>query len=530
MAIITNRATLLESGTTTDLAQAGAIFNDATRLADGGLWRTPADSHNQVASLGEYTTDMQAVLNSISAALIAPDTTTSNGQAVMLGAAETAVLTQVQGQLQTLISEAPLSVGHSQAAATAQQVLNTTQTAILGEINANATLHDALAAAAYTAANGDTNVGFQALAAGNDGATVLAAASHGTSLADIGSVFNAANGLALGGINSGNTAQFTADMHAIKSGLTAILNNPAALAAVEAGQSAQDAATTTLHLQTLLNQTDLQLNTFDNNHNTTIAARGTSDNLLDMIDIVQGDPALQAAAHGTNASGMAANGYATVASTLSGSITHYQDNQAETNFWAKFIVGANDINAKLTDVANGTTTAPADLHALISEVQSYQKLGASFSQEQGGVFAARFDNELVNGTLQADSQTAILGLKGIVNGDTGSALAADQAKILAAGAGFIADAQDVSGNNIPLGGGNFIGAATTIASATSVAGVAHGTFPPATGSAAMSASASPGTLSSGAAPASSGLPTDPVAGAPDHLAQIFDHAAYLHHG
>ena len=32
-----------------DLVQAGAVFNDATRLLDGGLWDTPADSNNQIA-------------------------------------------------------------------------------------------------------------------------------------------------------------------------------------------------------------------------------------------------------------------------------------------------------------------------------------------------------------------------------------------------------------------------------------------------------------------------------------------------
>ncbi len=49
----------------TDLAQAGAVFNDATRLLDGGLWNNPADSNNQIAYLGMYTTDIQAVLNDV---------------------------------------------------------------------------------------------------------------------------------------------------------------------------------------------------------------------------------------------------------------------------------------------------------------------------------------------------------------------------------------------------------------------------------------------------------------------------------
>ena len=57
----------------TDLAQAGVVFNDATRLLEGGLWSTPADSNNQVAYLGMFTADIHAVLNDINAALANPN-------------------------------------------------------------------------------------------------------------------------------------------------------------------------------------------------------------------------------------------------------------------------------------------------------------------------------------------------------------------------------------------------------------------------------------------------------------------------
>src|SRR5262249_13572572 len=83
----------------------------------------------------------------------------------------------------------------------------------------------------------------------------------------------------------------------------------------------------------------------------------------------------------------------------------------------------------------------------------------------------------LGGTLNADTNNAVHGLQGILNGDTGAALAADQAQITAAGQGFVADANDVSGNNIPLGGGSYVGTATTVAGATSVPGVAQGTIP-----------------------------------------------------
>jgi trimeric autotransporter adhesin len=83
----------------------------------------------------------------------------------------------------------------------------------------------------------------------------------------------------------------------------------------------------------------------------------------------------------------------------------------------------------------------------------------------------------LNGTLEADSAAAIKGLMGILNGDTGAALAADHAMITAAGQGFAADAMDVSGNNTPIGGGTYVGTATTVATATSVNGLAQGSIP-----------------------------------------------------
>src|SRR5581483_9465686 len=110
---------------------------------------------------------------------------------------------------------------------------------------------------------------------------------------------------------------------------------------------------------------------------------------------------------------------------------------------------------QLDNVAAGNNSTPGELHALISEIQNYQKFGASFDASEGGIFGARFDNELLGGTLLADTNNAVQGLKGILGGDTGSALAADQAQIQAAGTGFVADAADVSGNNIPIGGGSY---------------------------------------------------------------------------
>lgn len=474
----------------TDLAQAGVVFNYATRLLDGGLWKTPADSHNQAAYLGMYTTDIHSVLDDVNAALANPNGVTVSGNAYALSAADTAVLSQVQGQLEVLLNEAPQSVGNSRSATTAQELLHTTQMSILNEINGDPALAAALNANPYPSSTGANNVGFQSLPSGSDNAAALAAATApGATLAQIGAVFNAAADLAVGGLNHSNLSEFNSDMKAIAAGLTNLINNPTALSAIEsaAGETGAAAALTTVHLDTVLNQINLQISDFDKEYasNPNVAARATNDNLLDIIDIIQNDPALNVAAGG-NGAPASTGGFAEFPAYLNGpdgpnahggTILQYQDNQAQTNFWAQFIAEANVINNQLNNVAAGNNTTPGEIQSLITEIQNYEKFGASFDRSQGGIFDARFGNELRGGTLLADTNNAIHGLEGIAHGDTGAALAADQAQIQAAGMGFVADANDVSGNNIPIGGGTFVGTSTTVAGATSPTGLAQGTIP-----------------------------------------------------
>ena len=475
-----------------DLAQAGAVFNDATRLLDGGLWDTPADSNNQIAYLGMYTTDIHSVLNDVTSMLANPGGVTVGGAALNLATADTAVLSQVQGQLQTLLTLANGSVGNSATAATNQELIHTTQTSILNEVNGDATLAHALAGATYAGGTGADNAGFQALPTGADDAASLAAASGANAtLAQIGNVFNAATDLAVGGLNSSNLGQFNTDMQAIATGLTNLVNNPTALATIEKGEAPIDAALTPVHLDTVLEQINSQINNFDAEYatNPNVVARSTNDNLLDIIDIVQGDANLNVAAGGNGTAGNT-GGFSEMPAYLEGTITHFQDNQAQTNFWAKFVSEGNVINNQLDNVAAGNNTTSGELQALITEIQNYQQSSAAFDHSQGGIFGARFDNELLGGTLNADTANAVHGLQGILNGDTGAALAADQAQIQAAGQSFVADANDVSGNNIPLGGGTYVGTATTVEGATSVPGVAQGTIP-------VDGSASGGTVAQG---------------------------------
>ncbi|CAL77725.1 hypothetical protein BRADO3970 [Bradyrhizobium sp. ORS 278] len=456
----------------TDLVQAGVVFNDAVR-ASLGLF-SQAGSGNSNPFLGSYTTDLHAVQNDIAAMLANPGQVTLGGQTFTLNATDTAVLTNVQAQISTLITAAGQTTNAATMAA-ADQTLHAVQQEILQEINGDAHLSGALNKVNFLANTGGQDVAFQNTPAGADDAATLAAATAGNTLKDVGLVFNKVVDLASGGIHTGNLQEVTTDLTAISQGLTNILNNKTQLAQIEAGETANAAALTTIHLQTVLGQINLELNQYAKAETTgnQAALRGTADNLLDSIDIIQGDANLNTAAGGNGMPGHA-GGFAEDPGGLTGTVTKFQDNQAQTNFWAAFLAEANTINATLQKIATGGAQASA---ALVTQIQNYQAFGANFDAAQGNVFRGRFDNELLSGTLEADSAAAVKGLQGILNGDTGAALAADKAMLAAAGQGFAADAMDVSGNNIAIGGATYVGTATTVSGATSVHGLAQGTIP-----------------------------------------------------
>jgi hypothetical protein len=457
----------------TDLVQAGATFDDSTRVLEGSPFAL-AGSGNQNPFLGSYTTDIHAVQNDIAAMLATPGNVTLGGQAFVLNATDTAVLNTVNNQLTTLLTAAAQLTNPANMQQ-AEATIHSVQTQILNEIHNDNHLTAGLANVPFMANTGANDVGFQALPAGADDTATLAAATAGQSLNVVGQVFNAAADLAIGGITQANLNQVTNDFTAVETGLMNILNNKTMLAHIEATETANAAALTTIHLETVASQVQLQLNKYDSMdaNGTALGQRGTADNLLDSIDIIQNDAALNVAAGGNGAAGHI-GGFAEMPGALTGTVTKFQDNQVQTNFWASFLAEANTINAQLQAIATGGAHASA---ALVTQIMNFQQFGANFDQAQGAISQARFDNELFLGTNTVDSTNAVKGLTGILNGDQGAALAADKAMISAAGVGFHADAADVSGNNIPVGGGTYVATAVTVATATSVNGLAQGTIP-----------------------------------------------------
>jgi hypothetical protein len=480
----TERPTALQL--TTDLSQIGAVFNDAVRLSDGGLWDAPilTVGNNQVPYEQTYVTDLHAVQEDIGS-ILATGTTTANGITTTLNNVEIGVLDMVSSQVTQLIADAPGSVGNTPTAIADQLAIHTIESQILAEVNGNTGLHGILAGLAYTnTTNGLLDVGFQNLPKAD--ANVNHATALGATLVQIGEVFNAASDLATGGLNHSNIGTFNAEMVAVNTGLNNILNSPTALAAIEAGETPTQAALTTIHLETVQQEVSLQITDFDNQvlNGSITAPRSTNDNLLDIIDIINGDPNLAAAAGATVVNGAATTssigfgefpGYLTGpgGAKLGGTIEQFQDDQQQTNFWSEFIAGANDINTKLNQVADGVLTGNCNITALEQEITAYTTLSKSFDASQGGIFGARFDNELLQGTESVDSSNALTALNSIM---THGLTLANTAQAKAAGMGFVADANDVSGNNLAIGGTTYNGASLTVAGATTPGGVATTTM------------------------------------------------------
>src|ERR1700756_5272946 len=113
MAVDLERTTAL--GLTTDLEQAGAVFNDATRLLDGGLWNAP-NANNQNPYQGMFTTDLHAEAADIAAMLATPASVTVGGNAITLTAADLSALGDVQTQINDMLAQAAHAVGNGPGA------------------------------------------------------------------------------------------------------------------------------------------------------------------------------------------------------------------------------------------------------------------------------------------------------------------------------------------------------------------------------------------------------------------------------
>jgi hypothetical protein len=264
---------------------------------------------------------------------------------------------------------------------------------------------------------------------------------HAT-FAQLGAIYDDVQSRFLGGLDAtpGGAQAIQKELTIVENGLTKLMaTHPELFGGV-----------TGIHAQTIVDQIHLQINNFDNQYGfSPVAARATQDNLLDIDDIVAGDINLTNMSHMGGFNGWTPAPFTDIA-------THrYQDDAAQTNFWADFIASGNTLGAQAIQLSQ--TGTHAQIVAFEKVLLGWEANVGNFDAAQGGIFSARFDNELANGpnsTVAADVAAMIKGLN--THNATLVTLAAE---------GFTANAADVSGNNIPVNGGTFNGAGMTIAEA-----------------------------------------------------------------
>jgi hypothetical protein len=459
----------------------GITINDATRALEGGLWQNVVEEGGQgLGSIGRYTTDLTNVQNGLQAE-------------VKAGQFSGETLAHVQTMLTdigTALSAATASVnggGDFGSVAAAEAALRTSHLDILNIVN-----HDP-ALTALASQNGAT--GFLAAPAVLADGVTAATAPH-ANLADIGAIFNDAANHILGGVNADNIGLLTDDFTTMVSDMQGLMaSNPALFGGL-----------TGVHAETVVRQLELEQTYLSQAGVNPDAGRASNDNLLDIIDIVQGDTNLANMASQGGVHGFTAFGDALAPTPA------YVDNAAQTSFWANFIAQSNSLGQQSIQAVDAHDAAA--IATLTADLQGFQKAVTDFDAAQGGIFQARFDNELLGNTSTLGAEVSKM-LEGLQTGNA--------ALVAAAADEMHANATDVGSNNTPTNGGAYNADGLTVADVLSTAGTATAgaaTAAPQAAASTATAAATPTVVATSSAPAAAA-----VSSAHDDITTAVD----LHH-
>jgi len=406
----------------------GLTFNDAGRALEGGLWQNVVEEGGQgLGSVFKYTADLTNVQTGLQAEVAAGQFT---GDTL-------AHVNTILVDLTTAISAANASVnggGAFGSVAAAEAALRTSHLDILDVVHNDANL---AALATQDGANG-----FLAAPVGLADGVTAETAAH-ANLAEIGVIFNDVASQILGGVNADNAARITSDVNTMITDMQALMTaNPLLFGGL-----------TGVHAEAVVRQLELENTYIAQAGISPDAGRGSNDNLLDIIDIIQGD---------TNLANMASQGGVSGFTPFGDALNptpKYLDNDAQTNFWANFIAQSNSLGQAA--MAAVTAHDAAATEAVIANLHTFQTDVTNFDAAQGGIFEARFDNELLGdtSTLGAEVSKMIEGLQ------TGNA-----ALVGAAAEQMHANSADVGGNNVPVNGGTYNPDGLTVAEVLSTAG------------------------------------------------------------
>ena len=385
----------------------GAIPNNVTPAPVGSLGQNPIEESGQgPGSINHTTNDLTMVRNGLLAQVNA-------GQ--FSGAA--------LGHVQAILSDinAAISVANASAndggalggVAAADQALRASPLDIINAVKTDPALSS-------LAANGPATVPGTL-----PEATKAADAPH-ANLAEIGVIFNDAADKILGGVNDGNRQEITDDINAVITDMEALMSaNPQLFSGL-----------TGVHADAVVRQLQLELAYINDPSISPDARQASTDNILDIIDIIQSDAKLADMATHDGISG-----FSPVPEAANPTPIHL-DNGAQTVFLANFIAYSNSFGQQAVDLVGSSDTKA--IATLIDNLKAFEKYVTDFDAAQGG-------NEL-SGTLGAEIAAMI---KGLQTGDaTLVTAAADQMH------GNAADAGD---HNVPATGGAYNTDAVTVA-------------------------------------------------------------------
>src|SRR6516165_4623884 len=223
---------------------------------------------------------------------------------------------------------------------------------------------------------------------------------------------------------------------------------------------------TDLHTHIVINQLNEEIAAVENVNSPTgtlilgtnlgqYVGRAIDDIHRDIIDIAQGDPGVQALFNPT---------------TLPPPnlpATPFHDDPTQTAFMTQWIQDSNHLGqAAITIENNGFT---GDIAGLVQQIQTFASNSNAFDQSQGGLWSARFWNELRSDGTAGTAAAALI--EGLQNHNANEVNAAAQQ--------LAANSADVGSNNLMADGGSYADVvaaaqATAVTPATAGGGAAAG--------------------------------------------------------
>lgn len=227
-------------------------------------------------------------------------------------------------------------------------------------------------------------------------------------LAEIGALFDDVASQILGGVNDDNRAQITDDINTVISDIEALM----------AADPKLFDGLTGVHADKIVQQLQLELVYINDVDISPTAAQASNDNILDIIEIIQGDAKL--------ADLVKQDGSAPHLPDAPGLKPVHLDSPIETTLAANFIARSNALGRQAVDLV-GSNDAKA-IAALIDDLKTFEKSATDLGMDHGG-------------TLGAEIAAMIKGLQ------TGNAnlvtAAADQ---------MHGNAAEIGGSNVPASG------------------------------------------------------------------------------